>query len=186
MLLSRTKRTVSTDASAVYVFGGLADRWRRIILMRPGGGEHPDRIPPCRAAPRAQESGRRVAHAMLLTVYHLLTSHTTYHDPDADYYGRPSCRAGSASSPSLRVAGSWGIFLRGTRCQFITWPQPVNPHRGSLSLPRVAQGIVAKSGLSTDSLRPSSIAHGFGSACRTCSPGPGMRVAPLGFREEQP
>jgi len=75
---------------------------------------------------------------------------------------------------------------RGTHCQFITWPQPVNPHRGSLSLPRVAQGIVAKSGLSTDSLRPSSIAHGFGSACRTCSLGPGMRVAPLGFREEQP
>src|SRR5215470_4382896 len=124
MLLSRTKRTVSTDASAVYVFGGLADRWRRIILMRPGGGEHPDRIPPCRAAPRAQESGRRVAHAMLLTVYHLLTSHTTYHDPDADYYGRPSCRAGSASSPSLRVAGSWGIFLRGWSLSIhpIRWP----------------------------------------------------------------
>ncbi len=26
---------------------------------------------------------------MLLTVYHLLTSHTTYHDPGADYYDRP-------------------------------------------------------------------------------------------------
>ena len=50
----------------------------------------------------------------------------------------------------------------------------------------VAQGIVAKSALSTDNLRPSPIAHGFGSACRTCSSGPGMRVAPLGFREEQP
>ena len=29
-----------------------------------------------------------VAHAILLTVYHLLTRHTTYHDPGADYYDR--------------------------------------------------------------------------------------------------
>jgi len=50
----------------------------------------------------------------------------------------------------------------------------------------VPQGIVAKSALSTDNLRPSTITRGFGSACRTCSSGPGMRVAPLGFREEQP
>src|SRR5262247_3210940 len=29
-----------------------------------------------------------VAHAIFLTVYHLLTRHTTYHDPGADYYDR--------------------------------------------------------------------------------------------------
>jgi hypothetical protein len=58
--------------------------------------------------------------------------------------------------------------------------------RNRCQLPPVAQGIVAKSAHSTDNLRPSTITHGFGSACRTCSSGPGMRVAPLGLREEQP
>ena len=29
-----------------------------------------------------------VAHAMLVTIYHLLTRQTTYHDPGSDYYDR--------------------------------------------------------------------------------------------------
>ena len=75
----------------------------------------------------------------------------------------------------------------GTRCQFIhQMASAIQRKADRCQLPRVAQEIVAKSAFSTDSLRPSPIAHGFGSACRTCSPGPGMRVAPLGFREEQP
>ncbi len=40
-----------------------------------------------------------VAHAMLVTAYHLLARQTTYHDPGADYYERRHADR-SANEPS--------------------------------------------------------------------------------------
>ena len=49
-----------------------------------------------------------VAHALLVTAYHLLAHHTTYHNPGADYYDRatPSGLGAALSKPSNARATS--------------------------------------------------------------------------------
>jgi hypothetical protein len=50
-----------------------------------------------------------VAHAMLITAYHLLARHTTYQDPGSDYYDRrhaDAARGGPSRHSNVRASGS--------------------------------------------------------------------------------
>ncbi len=77
-------------ASARSTTGAFAARYRRVMRHR-----------------GHKKTVVAVAHAILVTAYHLLLRHTTYQDPGTDYYDRrhaergPPARDSSARTPGL-------------------------------------------------------------------------------------